>query len=216
MGKVVIPLFDAFDIETYDGLIGFIEAYLELDAETVAQLPTLIRLAEYRLDRMLTVPQREFSTDLTTEAGTQFVALPVHTRQFRAVRLDTDPQVALEAVGLDHLNRWYDGSGQPKVYAFANESLYFGPTPDAAYTVNVTYMTRIPPLSPTNQTNWLLSQHADAYVYAVLVQAEGFIGDDARIAMFKAALDETILEINAQGNRYRNAGPIRLRSSVVV
>lgn len=213
MAKIVIPLFDTFDIETYDGLIGFIEEHLELDAETTAQIPTFIRLAEYKLNRMILAPERETSAELETSAGVPFVSLPTGFRQLRTAYIDAG--YVLDPVTLNVVNQ-YDYAGTPICFTISNEALYFGPIPDAAYTVTITYLERLAPITPTNQTNWLLSGNADAYVYAVLMQAEAFLGHDERVPMFAAALAETIGEVNAQGNRFRNASPMRLRSPGII
>lgn len=212
--SIAITLTTPADIETYDGLLAFIVAHLELDSETEAQLPALVRMAEYRLNRMLTVPERETIASVTTTAGTAYVALPTGYRQLRSAYIDNDYPLA--AATLHSVQTDLESSGKPQRYTIADQSIYFAPTPDAVYTVSLTYMEKLAYLSATNQTNWLLSENADAYVYAVLIQCEAFLGHDARIPLLEAALVTTMDEINAQGNRYRLASPIRLRSPVVV
>lgn len=212
--SIAITLSTAADIETYDGLLAFIVAHLELDSETETQLPALIRMAEYRLNRMLTVPERETVASITTTAGIGYTALPTGYRQLRTAYIDADYPLA--PVALTVLQAEAENSGKPQKYTIANEAMYFAPTPDAAYTVSLTYIEKLAYLSATNQTNWLLSENADAYVYAVLIQCEAFLGHDARIPLLEAALVTTMDEINAQGNRYRVASPVRLRSPVVV
>ena len=102
---IAIAVSSAFDIETYDGLIAYIVAHLELDAETEAQVPTFIRKAEYRLDRLCTVPDRETSASVTTVAGEQSVSLPADFRQLRNARLLTSYGYTLEQVALDVLHQ---------------------------------------------------------------------------------------------------------------
>jgi hypothetical protein len=212
--SLAITISTAADIETYDGLLAFIVAHLELDSETEAQLPALLRMAEYRLNRMLTVPERETIASLTTTAAVAYVALPTGFRQLRSAYIDSDYPLALAT--LHAVQSEQELSGKPFIYAIADQSIYFGPTPDAAYTVELTYMAKLDYLSATNSTNWLLSENADAYVYAVLIQCEAFLGHDGRIPLLEAALVTTMEEINQQGNRYRIASPIRLRSPVCV
>lgn len=215
MPTISIPLYEAADIETYDGLVAFLIAHLELDAETEAQLPALIRMAEYRLNRMLMVPERETSVSLTTVADVQFAALPVGFRQLRTAYLDGEYPLA--PVTLNVLYGQFGGdTGKPTVYTVQNQSLYFGPMPDAAYSVTITYMEKLPPISLVNQSNWLLAENADAYVYACLVQIEAFLGNDVRIPMIESALVTCMDEVNLQGNRYRKASPMRLRSPGVI
>lgn len=201
MGKVIIPLFDNFDIETYDGLLGFLERHLELDQETVSQLPTLIRLAEYELDRMLTPSQREVSVESVTTAGVGFVALPDYHRQIETVHIAGE--YPLHSSGLSDVQLMQAWNGKPTMYAVSEEALQLGPLPDGAYTLKITYQTRIPPLSASNQTNWLIAQHADAYLFAALVQVLLFQNDDQRATLFRPHLVTIMGQINQQGERYR-------------
>ena len=214
---IAIQLQDAFDIETYDGLVAYIIAHLELDSESAAQVPTFIRKGEYRLNRLVTAPERETSDTVTTTAGEQAIALPVDYRQLRTVQYVADNGYPLEPVTLNVLHSQYtDASGAPQVYAVAEQSLQIGPTPDGEYTLNLTYMARIPPLSEATQTNWLLASNADAYVYSTLWQAAAWLEDiDAAVA-FRNELFSIIEELNLSGNRYRNSAPMRLRSPGVI
>lgn len=211
--SIAIQISDADDIESYDGLISFVTNHLQLDAETALQLPTLIRMAEYRLNREVLMPERETSTTLSTVAGERSVALPVGFRQMRSVYLDGE--YVLSPVTLNVAYQ-FETTEQPSVYAIAEQALFFGGIPDAVYAVNITYLEALSRLSPTNQTNWLLSTNADAYVYATLIQAEAFLGHDERIPLLDAALSQAISELNRSGNRYRNASPMRLRNPVGV
>lgn len=206
-----------YDIETYDGLIEYLNNALELDSDTYAQLPTLIRLAEYRLNRLVIAPEREVRTTLTTTAGQQYIDLPSGFRQAREVYLDASPGYPL-APGTPNvvLGNWSGASGKPQAYTIQNQQLWFGPTPDGAYAINLTYIEKIPGLSTSNQSNWLLRGNADAYVYAAIFQIAVYLEDKELAPWAEEELFRIINETNLQGNRYRNAAPIRLRSSVVV
>lgn len=201
-------------ITDYASLVDFVVNHLELDAETEAEVPTFIGLAEASLRRMLTVPEREAQITLTTVASQSYVSLPESVRQIRTAYFDND--YPLSPVPLNVLMAYSANSGKPQVYCVANQSLFLSPMPDAAYDIVLTYMAAIPALTATNTTNWLLDNHPDAYLYAVLIQAEAFRSNDSRIPMLAAALDGVIDQINKEGNRYRNSAPMRLRSPVVV
>ena len=214
---ISIALADAFDIETYDGLVAYIVAHLELDGESEAQVPTFIRQAEYRLNRLCTAPERETSVTLTTVADVQYVALPVDYRQRRAARRLNDDGDPLAQVTLNTLHSDFAGaSGRPQAFCISEQAVHFGPMPDGSYGVTLTYLARIPPLSPTNQTNWLLSGNADAYVYAALMAANVWLDNLEAAGNYRTELMSIIEEVNLQGNRYRLSGPIRMRSPVVV
>lgn len=201
-------------ITNYATLVAFVVNHLQLDPETEAEVPTFIGLAEASLRRMLTTPEREEQTTLTTVADQSYVTLPDDVRQIRAAYFDSD--YPLSPVSLNTLLGYSAASGSPQVYCVANQSLFLSPTPDAAYSVVLTYLAKIPPLSATNTTNWLIENHPDAYLYAVLMQAEAFRANDERIPLLASALDGVVDQINKEGNRYRNSAPMRLRSPVVV
>lgn len=212
---IVISLADIDAIETFDGLSAFVTDHLELDADTQARLPSLIRMAEYQLDRLLTTPQRESLANVSTAAGVDVVALPTDFRQIRSIRYMADDGYPLGFVSPNVLQA-SGTSGRPRVYSIINGQLWIGPTPDAVYLMQMVYLAGIPKLSSANQTNWLLAQNADVYVYAVLQQAALFQGDAEIAALMQSPLDAAVFAINQQGARYRRGSPVRLQSPVVV
>ena len=50
-------------------------------------------------------------------------------------------------------------------------------------------------LAANNQSNWLLANHPDAYLFGTLCEAEPFIGHDERFPLWKARRDEVLNEI---------------------
>lgn len=208
-GKIVIPLFDLFDVETYDGLLGFVERHMELDAETVSQLPTLLRMAEYKLDRMARVPARESVSIVSTTADVSFLPLPSDYRELKSVYLGNAP---LAGVSLDAMQAGYGGlTGSPTTYSIVDDQIYVAPVPVEAATVTINYLKRLDPLTPSNQTNWLLANNADLYVYALLVQVCGFLHDLDAASVYKSLLEETLAEVMQQGSRFRHSQPLRAR-----
>lgn len=212
---ITLPAVD--DIETYTGLLDFVTDHAELDTATVAQLPALLHTAEYRINRLVQAPEREVIATLNTTADIDFVALPTGFRQMVAVRYVADDGYPLAQVTPNVLRGQYAGdSGRPQVFAISNQSVYFGPMPDAAYAVEIIYLEKIPQLSESNDTNWLLSDHADIYVYGLMSQVAAYRDDMQSAQVWDAAFVNAIGELNEAGNRYRNSTPMRLRSSVVV
>jgi hypothetical protein len=207
----------AFDIETYDGLLAFVTAHLELDAESAAQLPTLLRKAEARIDRLCMVPEREVSVAITTVSGDQTVALPIDYRHLTNARFVGTSGRPLEQVSLGYLHDQYTNlSGEPVVYAISDGSVHFGPVPDGAYTVRLTYFTKLENVTEANQTNWLLSENPDVYVYALLFQTSTWLEDLDAARDYRSEMLTIIDEINLQAKRFRRARGVRMRSPVVV
>lgn len=208
---VAIALDDAVDIESYDGLVSFLTDHLELSDDTVAQLPSLIRLAEYRLNRGLASPDRETSAEIITEAGVQAIALPTHVVQVRQVRIigDQDTGYPLEKTS-PNIAETYDYAGRPLVYTVFGGNLLLGPVPDSAYTLEVRYQERLCYLTSENQTNWLIAGHADAYVYMCAATISLHDGNNEAASLYVSLANGVIEEINRQGLRVRG-GPIRMR-----
>lgn len=186
------------------------------DASLSASVPTYVAMGEAELNRRLTSPLRELTATASTVAGTQAVALPTGFNEARTILVNDD--YALAPVSLNVMSQYTidSATGEPKVYAISSQSILLGPIPDAVYTLTLTYMANMTPLSNSNTTNWLLTSHPDAYFQATMMQAELARGNQAQAQAWDAALAKTIAEINRQGNRYRSAAPVRLRSSVVV
>jgi|ERR1044072_8774280 hypothetical protein len=204
-------------ISTYAQLKEHIAEKMDRD-DLAAQIPNFIRMAEFWLADAITHPFGEVTSLVSTTAGVETVALPVGFSQLRSAHLVADPLCILDPVSPATMReRWTTGSGQPQSYAILNGLMLIGPVPDAAYSISLTYLSDLVPLSDVNQTNWLLTRRADIYVYASLLQAEAHIVNDQRLPVWKTALDEAVAMFNAAGNRYRaSASPLRLRNPVCV
>jgi hypothetical protein len=201
----------------YASLKAFITAELQLDSDTAARFDDLLALAEAELGRLLDTPEREVVAYATTTASVQTISLPTDFREARTIQLDDD--YPLTPVTLNVLFGSFSGdslTGKPQVYTIANQSLYFGPIPDAAYTMTMTYLGALTGLSTSNTTNWLLTTHPDAYRWALSFHIHTYWRDMQAAAGARAVLDQIVSQINTEGNRYRNAAPMRLRSPVVV
>lgn len=213
--SIAVPTTDASPIETYQGLKSWVLDVLDRD-DLNDHIDKMVRMAEYHLRRKILAIKRETTASLTATGET--VNLPADFSQMRSAWLATDPSVQLSQLAPTVLKSRYPATGQPLGYAIGNGVLILGPAPDGPYNLTIRYLQTLPYLSDTNPTNWLLSNHADVYVYATLVQAEAFIKEDLdSLAKWKAALEEAIANINDEGNRYRHSGtPLRISSPVVV
>lgn len=214
---VAISVSTAGAIDSYPKLVAAIADELDR-GDLNDKIPRFIRLAEARMARMIMHPDRDATTTIATVAGVETASLPADLRRLRAAHLVADPLVILQQVSPSELREgWNTGSGQPQAYAIHNGRLVFGPVPDAIYTVSLAYLGSIAQLTDANQSNWLLLKHPDAYLYGALLHAEAYLANDDRLPIWKSVFDETIAEINEEGNRYRySASPLRLRNPVCV
>lgn len=205
---IAISLPDDFDIENYTGLQAFLIEHLELSTGTQAQLASLIRLAELRLTRIIDAPGGETTGTLVTVAGTQTVTLPSDFRKMRQVRVTGTAGYPLDLVA-PHVVEAYDTAGKPVIYAIHGDTMILGPIPDAVYTLGLRYQAKLSALTDNSQSNWLLANHADAYVYmaaaVINLHLENKEAADLYLGMANAVADE----VNAEGVRHNNSGPMR-------
>lgn len=202
------------DGETYSGLVSDVADHLER-SDLSAKIPLMVRRVERRLNRILRVPEMEETVTLTTDA--ERLDLPTDFLKARALYLDTDPRRELECVSLGTLRTKYaqQTTGKPECYAISGSDIILGPAPDDEYDLILTYYQKIPALSTDSETNWLISDHYDIYLFGTLLAAEFYGWNDERLPMIKNAWDEAIDELTEQGKgKQYGASPLRLRPSV--
>lgn len=200
-------------ISTYSELVDEMALWLNR-SDLTDRIPTFIRLFEARMNRRLRGPDMESTYTQDTVAGTEAYALPSASRQVRQIYLDTDPKVVLTAMTPAVLRNTYPDSlqSQPQAYAVEGESILFAPIPDAAYTITISTFDTLSGLSSGNETNWLLDDHPDLYLFGSLARAEAYLKDDERLVLWKSAEDEILGEIVKEGNAKRNgAAPLQMQ-----
>jgi hypothetical protein len=89
-------------------------------------------------------------------------------------------------------------SGIPRYYSVREGKVYYYP---GSANVTLVYRRRIPALTSTSPTNWLLDLAPDAYLYGALVQASAFLVEDQRAAAWKGMFDEAIVELRGDAAR---------------
>lgn len=200
-------------LTTYAELQSYITAFLELDAGTVAQLPTQIALAEAEMKRLLDCPDMEATATASTVANSAVLALPTDFIRLRSALIAD--RLYLKPRPLDELRALYDGqtaTAKPAEYAIADGAFALFPTPDAAYAVTINYIAGLPALSASNTSNWLLAAHPDAYLYATLLQTQPYLADDKRAELAMGRMAQIVAQINEQGKRAKTPEPGQLRN----
>lgn len=197
-------------ITNYSELVDAITGWMN-DASLSAYAPDFIAMAEASFNRRLANLEMEGTATIAAAAS---VSLPTDFISIKTLYLDTDPRKLLEPMSEGDLRRYWAAqtTGEPASYALASESILLGPAPDTTYTLSMTYLRKLTPLSASNITNWLLEAHPDLYLYASLLHGEFRGWNDDRLPMIGNAVDTIISEINMAGNRRRTASGMRMRS----
>lgn len=161
-------------------------------------IPDFIALAEQELSNDLDAREMEARVNLVTIAGEQYVDLPTDVLEMRRLSVQSDPVQVLKYITPDELSDSFSPSFTDMPFAFSviGGQLQLSPTPDTEYTLELAYKQRIPALSDSATTNWLLSAYPSAYLYASLLAAQPYIMNDERLAVIVGLYDRTIAGIN--------------------
>lgn len=180
-------------IATYSELQTAVATWLARSNLT-SYIPDLIALGEQRIFRgsddplfpseALRVAEMETEGDLTLSA--ELVAQP--TGFLEAKRLfinDATDNTPLDVVSSSSLLTNYplQTNGRPKQYAVEGSNFRFRPIPDSSYAAKLLYYKKPDPLA-TTATNAVLTALPGAYLYATLLEAQPFIRNDERLAVW--------------------------------
>jgi len=205
-------------IGTYSDLVSATTEWLarDQDATLIARIPTFIQFAEAKFNRNLFVPQMEVRSTTVLDTGAsepEFVELPSDFQTMRRIRISSvtgKPALQfLTGTQIDAARYCYDNvSGQPVSYAILGSEIELFPTPNEDYTLEMVYRGKIPALTASNTTNWLMPLAPDLYLYAVLLESAPYIKEDGRIQTWGLGYSSALDDLNRLGARQIfDAGP---------
>lgn len=190
-------------IQTYDDLKAAVGRWLHrTDLAVVAE--DLITLFQMRANRNLRVRQME--TTLSQSVTGQTVSLPADWLEFIGQpTLSGKPQ---SFVTRDQFKR-LDGLVhvfEQGYFSIFGSSLRLNVDVSAGVTLAFDYYAKIPALSDTNPTNWLLEDGADVYLYGSLLEAAPYLNNDARIATWQGLLTTAMNDLQAASDTAKTSG----------
>lgn len=159
------------------------------DASLLAILPNAIDYTELRIQRdldllatvnsnttfALTANQRALSFTQGTFVTIQDVNVLTPAGQSNPNLTTRNPCLPVAKEFLDYTYPSSSGAAVPVWFAMLNQNtLYFGPWPDQAYTVELVGTVRFTPLSASNTSNFLSTYFPDLYVQASMIYISQF------------------------------------------
>ena len=203
-------------ITTYAELQTVIADFLDRDDQT-ERIKTFIQLSEAEMSRKLRHWRME--NRATAEIDGQYSALPADFLEPIRLHLETGDYRALELISQGEMQKRrmqnLDTSGKPAFYALTQGELEVYPTPDGTYDLEMNYYAKIPALTTSNTTNWVLDNYPDAYLYGSLVHSAPFLGEDARMTTWAALFQSALGGIMAESEQAKFGGSgrrMKLRS----
>jgi hypothetical protein len=194
-------------INSYSTLQTAVSNWLDRD-DLSDRIPEFISLAEATFNRVLRIRAMETTLADTTPSGSKEDPLPTGYLQLREIHLTTSPIVSLAYITPEIMYRIRSGSisGKPTNYTILGDNILFGPTPDGAYDYSITYYKAFIALSDVAPTNWLILNAPDLYLYGTLLQAEPFLMNDARVALWEKGVRQVIGDLQQQDDKDRHSG----------
>jgi hypothetical protein len=194
-------------LTTYSELQTTIASYLAR-SDLTAMIPDFIKLAETRLRRELRIRQMLKVVTTTTTAGDATVELPSDFLQMRDLHINTNPIQTIEYLSPSNFyrNTYSAISGLPRQYTVLAQEFQFAPLPDSAYTLQMMYYAAPPYLSSTNTSNVFLTNCLDLLLYGALGEAEPYLMNDARLAIWAQLYDRGLSALTVSDDQGEYAG----------
>ena len=187
-------------LDSYSALQTSIGSFLNRsDMATIA--PDFITMAEAQINRRLIKdgPVRQMMGRSDATINTEFTAIPDDFMGMRAIVLDgvTYNLEFCEPEKLAELKVNYQGQGgDPSHYSIVGGQIQLWPWGGGgSYDAEITYWKRIPALSDSATTNWLLDEHPDIYLYTSLIQSAPYLKDDNRLVVWANMAAQAIADL---------------------
>ena len=176
-------------------------------------IPQFVSLAQAQFNRKIRSHRQITRGSLTIDA--QFEALPADWLETIRITMDANPIRVLTQISMDDLTRYRTAidntTDAPVYFAHNGTDIELFPTPSTSYTGEITYYAKVTALSADADTNWLLTNNPDVYLYGALVHTAPYLKDDARIALWAGLLAQAMDEIEDETAAARFGSPLRMR-----
>ena len=203
--------------DTYTNLLVSLDNYLGQRVELQPIYPDFVSLAERRMYR--DVRAREMIRRTVALLNETWKWLPVDFIKARRVTANPGMQtntaftsVRLTGMSTGQLEAQYVGQAEypmPEAYAIEGMQIRFAPAlstqslpsgildPTQYRNFEIVYYARFPALDATDTpTNVVLDTYPELYLYGALIEAEPYLIDDQRIAVWKGMYDDAVNRIN--------------------
>ena len=190
-------------------------------SDLTTEIEDFIVLAEKDFNSKLRIRQM-VSTDSSFSINAETVALPTGFLQVRDFYiLQGGTKYALKYITPAQMDQIKGSSvsGLPSTFTILGDNFRFAPTPAESYTGVINYYKEFDPLSSSNATNYILTNHPSIYLYGSLYHAANFLGgiEPRQVQQWQQQYATALerLERNDREDQYGNA-PLQQRGDVTV
>ena len=194
-------------LSNFTELKASIADFLNRDDLTTV-IPDFITMAEASINRE--IRHYEMENRATAELSGQYLDRPsdwMETIRFHVTGSGTtNLQLLSVAAMADKRQGAEDTVGHPKYYCHVERAFEVYPTADATYDVELYYYQKVPALSGSNATNWLLTDHPDVYLYGSLLHSAPYLAEDERVGVWAQLYSAAVKRVNESGEDAINSG----------
>ena len=208
-------------LSSYSELKTSIANWLNRSDLTSEIAEDFIVLAEKDFNSKLRIRKMN-ATDSSFSINAETVALPTGFLQLRDIYIvEGGTKYALKYITPAQMDqiKGSSTSGMPSTFTILGDNFRFAPTPASTYTATINYFKEFDPLSTSNTSNYILTNHPSIYLYGALYHAANFLGgiEPRQVQQWQqqyvTALER--LERNDREDQYGNA-PLQQRGDVTV
>jgi hypothetical protein len=182
--------------------------------DLTSQIPDFIMLAEHRMNGDVRIKEMEDRQTASASTSSRYLALPTRFLEMKRLQLNTSPVHILQFVPHQQIEDYYrSGPDEPDYYTIIGSEIEFDTTPDSAYTVEMSLWVQCDALSASVATNAILTNYPNIYLYASMLEAEIYMQNDARAALWEQKYIDAVEIANKKDRAGRwSAGPLIMRS----
>lgn len=219
------------DLSTYAGLAGAVSSWLNRnDLDSV--VPNFIALAEadiftrLALDPVLPMLEQVTGT-ITGEYGNapndllKVLHLEIVDAGGTTWKVDRYAQANLSASQVDtavwqQRNSLYGARVAPiQGYTLIGGQMRFFPAPQQDIPYTLTYYQKVPPLTDTNASNWLLASHPNVYLFGALSYACAYLVDEEKATAFAGAFNNALDAVLTAYPEQTDMAPMRTELAAI-
>lgn len=191
----------------YSTLVTLIQQYCEsTESSFVANIPTFVQLAEERVYNTVQIPAIRRNQIGTLSANNKYLTMPsdwLATFSLAVINPDGSQEFMLDK-DVNFIRQSYPSptdTGKPQYYAiFDKNTFILGPTPDAAYSVEMHYY-YYPESIVTAGTTWLGDNYETVLLYGSLREAYTYLkGEQDMMAYYEQKYQEAMQQLMRLGD----------------
>jgi len=202
-------------LDTYTNLQTALQAWLAR-VDVAADVVDMITMFEAWVNRNIRVPQMEQDSIAT---ASEYLPFPVDFLELRAIQWQgnaANPRLQLEYLSpvMADIEDPFGQADTPRFYTIVSNQIRLVPKPDdLTVNIRIDYWKKLPALTLTNQTNWLLSLYPDAYLYGPLVHGNIRVQDVSMAAAVQQGWAGIMAELQRAGKDANVGSLLRIRTA---